>query len=58
MADKEKIDQAQNGSMAANFEEMELLGNQMERQRTNQELKEDKRQPDPVQFKEQDQEKK
>ncbi|HZG70333.1 MAG TPA: hypothetical protein VEY51_02270 [Chondromyces sp.] len=39
----------ENGSMASNFEEMHLLGNQMERQRTNKELKEDKRLPDPIQ---------
>ncbi|WP_263862313.1 hypothetical protein [Bacillus aerolatus] len=40
--------------MAANFEEMEQLGKQMEHQRTNQELKEDHRQPDPIQHNKQD----
>ncbi|WP_370296712.1 hypothetical protein [Rossellomorea marisflavi] len=44
----------ENGSMAGNMEEMEQLGKQMERLRTNEELKEDKKQPDPVQFKEED----
>ncbi|WP_203364101.1 hypothetical protein [Bacillus sp. REN10] len=46
-----------NGSMATDLEEMKLLGKQMERQRTNQQLKQNKRQPDPVQFKKQDQNK-
>jgi hypothetical protein len=37
-------------SMVTNFEDMKQLGHQMERQRTNDELKQDKRQPDPVQY--------
>ncbi|WP_100330481.1 hypothetical protein [Bacillus xiapuensis] len=53
MANEEKKRQAANSSMAANWEEMELLGKQMEKQRTNQELKADHRQPDPIQFKDQ-----
>ncbi|WP_169829346.1 hypothetical protein [Domibacillus antri] len=36
-------------SMVTNFEDMEQLGRQMERQRTNEELKQHERQPDPVQ---------
>ncbi|MCA1056578.1 hypothetical protein LCM10_16380 [Rossellomorea aquimaris] len=43
-----------NGSMAHDFEEMEQLGKQMDRLRTNEELKEDDKQPDPVQYKEKD----
>lgn len=37
-------------SMVTNFEDMEQLGCQMERQRTNDELKQYDRQPDPVQY--------
>ncbi|MGD7047802.1 hypothetical protein [Rossellomorea marisflavi] len=44
----------ENGSMAGNMEEMEQLGKQMERLRTNEELEEDNKQPDPVQFKDKD----
>ncbi|MBM7647675.1 hypothetical protein JOC78_000596 [Bacillus ectoiniformans] len=44
----------ENGSMASDFEEMKQLGKQMENQRTNEELKDDERQPDPVQYKERD----
>ncbi|OZI10583.1 hypothetical protein [Bacillus sp. FJAT-42315] len=55
MNTNDKDMQAFNGSMASDLEEMKLLGKQMERQRTNQELKQKKRQPDPVQFKPQDQ---
>lgn len=36
-------------SMVTSFEDMKTLGRQMERQRTNEELKQDNRQPDPVQ---------
>jgi hypothetical protein len=43
-----------NGSMANDMEEMEQLGKQMDRLRTNEELKEDDKQPDPVQNKERD----
>ncbi|TMU88293.1 hypothetical protein FGG79_09400 [Bacillus sp. BHET2] len=43
-----------NGSMANDMEEMEQLGKQMEKLRTNEELKEDKKQPDPVQYREKD----
>ncbi|MGM0864108.1 MAG: hypothetical protein ACQEWF_05405 [Bacillota bacterium] len=46
----------ENGSMASDMEEMEQLGKQMDKLRTNEELKEDKKQPDPVQFKEKDKE--
>ncbi|KKB42879.1 hypothetical protein [Bacillus thermotolerans] len=49
MSNEGKKIPAANGSMASNLEEMKQLGSQMERQRTNQELKEDERQPDPVQ---------
>ncbi len=44
----------ENGSMAQDFEEVELLGKQMERLRTNEELKDDKMQPDPVQYQKED----
>ncbi|UTE78925.1 hypothetical protein [Rossellomorea sp. KS-H15a] len=44
----------ENGSMAHDMEEMEQLGKQMDKLRTNEELKEDKKQPDPVQYKEKD----
>lgn len=37
-------------SMVTSFEDMEILGRQMERQRTNEELQQHERQPDPVQF--------
>ncbi|WP_198936756.1 hypothetical protein [Domibacillus epiphyticus] len=37
-------------SMVTSFEDMEQLGRQMERQRTNEELKQDERQPDPIQY--------
>lgn len=37
-------------SMVTNFEDMKQLGRQMERQRTNDELKQHDRQPDPVQY--------
>ncbi|KAB2331071.1 hypothetical protein ACQCT6_05645 [Cytobacillus gottheilii] len=43
-----------NSSMAENVEEMKNLGNQMENLRTNKELKEDQKVPDPVQYKEAD----
>ncbi|CAM3630491.1 hypothetical protein [Mesobacillus zeae] len=40
-----------NGSMAANEEEMENLGKQMENRRTGEELKEEYNKiPDPVQY--------
>jgi len=37
-------------SMVTSFKDMEILGRQMERQRTNEELQQHERQPDPVQF--------
>ncbi|SIR46312.1 hypothetical protein [Domibacillus enclensis] len=37
-------------SMVTSFEDMEILGRQMERQRTNEELMKHERQPDPVQY--------
>ncbi|WP_169818569.1 hypothetical protein [Domibacillus iocasae] len=37
-------------SMVTSFEDMEILGRQMERQRTNEELEQHDRQPDPVQY--------
>ncbi|MEI5906334.1 hypothetical protein WAK64_04610 [Bacillus spongiae] len=43
-----------NGSMAKDFEEIKLLGKQMERLRTNEELKENHMMPDPVQYSEED----
>ncbi|WP_080847725.1 hypothetical protein [Cytobacillus gottheilii] len=43
-----------NSSMAENVEEMKNLGNQMENLRTNKELKEDQKIPDPVQYKDTD----
>ncbi|WP_180956464.1 hypothetical protein [Bacillus canaveralius] len=39
-----------NGSMAPNMEEMKNLGKQMENLRTNQELKQDDKMPDPIQY--------
>lgn len=44
----------ENGSMASDLKEMEELGKQMDKLRTNEELKEDEKQPDPVQYKERD----
>jgi hypothetical protein len=38
-----------NGSMAQNFDEMEKLGKEMEEAKTNKELKEEKKTPDPKQ---------
>ncbi|MCP3741702.1 hypothetical protein [Rossellomorea sp. BNER] len=43
-----------NGSMAPNMEDMENLGKQMENLRTNEELEEDHKQPDPVQYRKED----
>lgn len=40
-----------NRSMAENVEEMKNLGNQMEHLPTNKELKEDQKFPDPIQYK-------
>ena len=37
-------------SMVTSFEDMEILGRQMERLRTNEELKQHERQPDPIQY--------
>ncbi|WP_197076583.1 hypothetical protein [Domibacillus indicus] len=37
-------------SMVTSFEDMEILGRQMERQRTNEELKQHEREPDPIQY--------
>ncbi|PFG07287.1 hypothetical protein [Bacillus sp. es.034] len=50
----DKNDEPENGSMAHDMEEMEQLGKQMDKLRTNEELKEDKKQPDPVQYREKD----
>jgi hypothetical protein len=50
----ERNNEPENGSMAHGMEEMELLGKQMDRLRTNEELKKDDKQPDPVQYKEKD----
>lgn len=46
---KKREEQPMN-SMVTSFEDMEILGRQMERQRTNEELKQHERQPDPIQF--------
>ncbi|AGX03128.1 MULTISPECIES: hypothetical protein [Bacillaceae] len=40
-----------NSSMAENVEEMHNLGKQMEHLRTGEELEEDGKQPDPIQYK-------
>ncbi len=50
----DKNDEPKNGSMANDMSEMEELGKQMDKLRTNEELKEDHKQPDPVQYKEKD----
>jgi hypothetical protein len=41
-----------NSSMAENVEEMHNLGKQMEHLRTGEELEEDGKHPDPIQYKE------
>ncbi|UII56730.1 hypothetical protein LS684_04490 [Cytobacillus spongiae] len=49
---KDKLDKQSvppNSSMAENLAEIEILGKQMENLRTNQELKEDDKHPDPIQ---------
>lgn len=43
-----------NSSMAENIEEMKNLGKQMENLRSNEELKEYEKYPDPIQNKEKD----
>ncbi|WP_180955040.1 hypothetical protein [Bacillus sp. V3-13] len=51
--DKNEMDKnnaPMNGSMAPNMEEMINLGKQMENLRTNQELKQDDKMPDPIQY--------
>lgn len=49
MNTKNREEQPMN-SMVTSFKDMEILGRQMERQRTNEELQQHERQPDPVQF--------
>lgn len=49
-----KNDQPENGSMAADLEEMDQLGKQMEKLRTNEDLKKH-REPGTEQFTEEDQ---
>ncbi|MGM9922715.1 MAG: hypothetical protein ACI35R_00520 [Bacillus sp. (in: firmicutes)] len=44
-----KEEAPENGSMANNLEEVKILGEQMDRMNTNQELKEKGLQPDPAQ---------
>jgi hypothetical protein len=48
----DKNDEPNNSSMAHDMEEIVQLGKQMVRLRTNEELKKDNKQPDPVQYKE------
>ncbi|MDZ5474454.1 hypothetical protein SM124_22525 [Bacillus sp. 31A1R] len=48
-AELDKNHTPQNSSMAVNIEEMKDLGKQMENLRTNRELLEDKKKPDPAQ---------
>jgi hypothetical protein len=48
----DKNDEPNNSSMAHDMEEIVQLGKQMDRLRTNEELKKDNKQPDPVQYKE------
>ncbi|KIL46751.1 hypothetical protein [Jeotgalibacillus soli] len=48
--DISKHDQPANGSMAPDLEEMEQLGRQMEKLRTNEELKDQDRQPGTEQY--------
>jgi len=50
--DLDKNHKAKNSRMAENFEEVKELGKQMEHLRTNTELKEDNKVPDPIQGKE------
>ncbi|RHW31183.1 hypothetical protein D1B31_22620 [Neobacillus notoginsengisoli] len=56
--DKDGLDkdyQPDNGSMAANLEEMKNLGKQMEHRRTGKELKEEYgKKPDPIQHEKKD----
>lgn len=47
---KKETDMSQMNSMVTSFEDMERLGRQMERQRTNEELQQHERSPDPVQY--------
>ncbi|WP_342433562.1 hypothetical protein [Neobacillus sp. FSL H8-0543] len=46
---KNKFPVSNNGSMAQNFDEMKKLGKEMEEAKTNKELKEEKKIPDPKQ---------
>ncbi|MCA1061827.1 hypothetical protein QTG56_20980 [Rossellomorea sp. AcN35-11] len=52
----DRNDEPENGSMANDMAEMKELGKQMDKLRTNEELEDDKKQPDPVQYKEKDKE--
>ncbi|MGM0903740.1 hypothetical protein [Mesobacillus maritimus] len=50
--DLDKNDTAKNSRMAENIEEVKKLGKQMEHLKTNTELKEENKVPDPIQEKE------
>ncbi|WP_199738074.1 hypothetical protein [Falsibacillus albus] len=45
-----KKPEEKNGSMASSMKEVKQLGRQMEKHRTNEEVKEKGKQPDPVQY--------
>ena len=47
---KEINPQEKNGSMASDYKEVKELGKQMEKHRTNEELKEQGKDPDPIQY--------
>ncbi|WP_433748315.1 hypothetical protein [Falsibacillus pallidus] len=46
---KEQLEE-KNGSMARDLKEVKELGKQMERHRTNEELQEEGKDPDPIQY--------
>lgn len=47
---KDKLKKIENGSMVLNMEDAKFLGKQMENMRSNEELKEYGRVPDPIQY--------
>ncbi|RDI48018.1 hypothetical protein [Falsibacillus pallidus] len=50
---KEELEE-KNGSMARDLKEVKELGKQMERHRTNEELQEEGKDPDPIQYDEEE----
>lgn len=51
---EKKLSETKNGEMATNMEELKQLGKQMENMRDGQELEEDNRISDPIQFDEEE----